>query len=135
MAPRIVSWVPVVKLLIVDDSSAVYRRLIELLGGVENLTALAVARTLHEAREKCRSFKPDAVVLDLELPDGSGLEAIASLKSAASPPCVCIFSNRAECRDQALALGADAFYDKSLEFESLVSMLRSFTLAGGLKHA
>lgn len=123
------------KLLIVEDSSAVYRRLIELLGGVENLTALAVARTLREAREKCRSFRPDAVVLDLELPDGNGLEAIPSLKSAEPPPRVCIFSNRADRRSQALALGADAFYDKSLEFESLVRALRGITSAEGSKHA
>ncbi len=123
------------KLLIVDDSSAVYRRLIELLGGVENLTALSVARTLREAVEKCRSFKPDAVVLDLELPDGSGLDVIAALKSVASHPCVCIFSNRADCRGQALALGADAFYDKSLEFENLVRALRHFTPSGNMEHA
>lgn len=123
------------KLLIVDDSSAVYRRLIELLGGVESLTALAVARTLREAQEKCRSFRPDAVVLDLELPDGSGLEAIASLKSVEPPPCVCIFSNRVDRRSQALALGADSFYDKSLEFENLVRALRGFTPVEGPKHA
>jgi DNA-binding NarL/FixJ family response regulator len=112
-----------VKLLIVDDSSAVYRRLIDLLGGVESFTALSVARSLGEVAARCRALKPNAVVLDVELPDGEGLEAVELVRSECPHACVFVFSNHCECRARAITAGADAFFDKSMEFEALVARL------------
>lgn len=111
------------KLLIVDDSSAVYGRLLEMLGGVEHLTALSIARSLHEAVEKGRQLCPDAVVLDVRLPDGSGLDALARIKRDSPDTHVYIFTNQIEFRDKARRAGADGFFDKSLEFEALVAQL------------
>jgi DNA-binding NarL/FixJ family response regulator len=111
------------KLLIVDDSSAVYGRLLEMLGGVEHLTALSIARSLHEAVEKGRQLCPDAVVLDVRLPDGCGLDALARIKRDSPGTCVYIFSNQVEFREKAIRAGADGFFDKSLEFEALVARL------------
>jgi DNA-binding NarL/FixJ family response regulator len=112
-----------VKLLIVDDSSAVYGRLLGMLGGVEHLTALSIARSLHEAVEKGRQLCPDAVVLDVRLPDGSGLDALSAIKRDSPNTRVYIFTNQVEFRDKAMRAGADGFFDKSLEFEALVAQL------------
>lgn len=119
------------KLLIVDDSSAVYGRLLEMLGGVEHLTALSIARSLHEAVEKGRQLCPDAVVLDVRLPDGSGLDALSRIKQDSPGTRVYIFTNEIEFRDKARRAGADGFFDKSLEFEALVAqLLGSATYSG-----
>jgi CheY-like chemotaxis protein len=112
-----------VKLLIVDDSSAVYGRLLEMLGGVEHLTALSIARSLQEAVEKGRQLCPDAVVLDVRLPDGSGLDALSRIKRDSPGTRVYMFTNQVEFRDKAKRAGADGFFDKSLEFEALVAQL------------
>lgn len=112
-----------VKLLIVDDSSAVYGRLLGMLGGVEHLTALSIARSLQEAVEKGRQLCPDAVVLDVRLPDGSGLDALSAIKHDSPNTRVYIFTNQVEFRDKAMRAGADGFFDKSLEFEALVAQL------------
>ncbi len=112
-----------VKLLIVDDCSAVYGRLLAMLGGVERLTALSVARSLHEAVEKSCRLCPDTAVLDVQLPDGSGLDAILAIKANCPAAQILVFSNRIEYRDKARQAGADGFYDKSLEFEALVARL------------
>jgi len=112
-----------VKLLIVDDSSAVYGRLLAMLGGVEHLTALSIARTLREADEKSRDFCPDAAVLDMNLPDGNGLDALRVIKRNCPKAHVFMFSNQVEFRDMARLAGADGFFDKSLEFEALVARL------------
>lgn len=111
------------KLLIVDDSSAVYGRLLEMLGGVEHLTALSIARSLSDAVEKGRQLCPDAVVLDVRLPDGSGLDALAQIKRDSPNTRVYMFTNQVEFRDKARRAGADGFFDKSLEFEALVAQL------------
>jgi len=112
-----------VKLLIVDDSSAVYGRLLAMLGGVEHLTALSIARTLQEADEKSRDFCPDAAVLDMQLPDGSGLDALRAIKRNCPNAHVFMFSNQIEFREKSRLAGADGFYDKSLEFEALIARL------------
>jgi DNA-binding NarL/FixJ family response regulator len=112
-----------VKLLIVDDSSAVYGRLLAMLGGVEHLTALSIARSLQEANEKSRDFCPDAAVLDMNLPDGNGLDALRVIKRNCPNAQVFMFSNQVEFRDKAKQAGADGFYDKSLEFEALIARL------------
>ncbi len=113
------------KLLIVDDSSAVYGRLLRMLGGVEHLTALSIARSLHEADEKSRDFCPDTAVLDMNLPDGNGLDALRAIKRNCPNAHVFMFSNQIEFRDKARLAGADGFYDKSLEFEALVARLEN----------
>lgn len=112
-----------VKLLIVDDSSAVYGRLLALLGGVESLTALSIARSFQEVEEKTRSYCPEAAVLDIHLPDGSGLDAVQMLKTRCPACRVYIFSNQSEFMPKAMAAGADGFFDKSMEFESLIALL------------
>lgn len=111
------------KLLIVDDSSAVYTRLLEMLGGVEHLTALSIARSLQEADEKSRDFCPDAAVLDMNLPDGTGLDALRVIKRNCPDTQAFMFTNQVEFRAEAMRAGADGFYDKSLEFEALVARL------------
>lgn len=119
------------KLLIVDDSSAVYGRLLEMLGGVEHLTALSIARSLHEAVEKNRLLCPDAVVLDVRLPDGCGLDALSTIKKDSPNTRVYMFTNQIEFRDKALRAGADGFFDKSMEFTSLVARLMGKDVASG----
>ncbi len=116
------------KLLIVDDSSAVYGRLLAMLGGVEHLTALSIARSLQEADDKSRGFCPDAAVLDMNLPDGNGLDALRVIKRNCPNAHVFMFSNQVEFRDMSMQAGADGFFDKSLEFEALIARLADVEL-------
>lgn len=111
------------KLLILDNYSVVYRRLIELLGGIENLGALSVARSLAVLPEKLDTLQPDAVVLDIDLPDGRSLRHIKYIREQVPGARIYIFSNQYEYRAHAAAFGADGFFDKSLEFEQLVDQL------------
>lgn len=65
-----------VTVLLVDDHAVVregYRRLLELSGGV---TVVGEAADAKEAYERFRSLTPDAVVMDIGLPDVSGIEAL-----------------------------------------------------------
>jgi DNA-binding NarL/FixJ family response regulator len=120
----------IVKLLIVESSKAVHHRLIELLGGVETLTALSVARNLAELTERLEQLHPDTVVLDIDFPDGKSLHHIGAIREKLPNVCIYVFSNHSDCRERALNMGADAFYDKSLEFEQLIETLLAHMLRG-----
>lgn len=113
------------KLLILDNCSAVYARLIELLGGIESLTALSIARNLADLPDKLDRFQPNAIVLDVNLPDGRSLTHIKCIRERVPSARIYIFSNHYEYKNHAVNLGADGFFDKSLEFEQLIARLRT----------
>lgn len=84
------------------------------------------ADSLKGARRHLSLYTPDAVLVDLGLPDGSGLELIADL-TACRPrlPLIIAISGQTELETAALAAGADAFvakpFDSIAQFRSLLA--------------
>ncbi|WP_255754412.1 LytTR family DNA-binding domain-containing protein [Massilia sp. erpn] len=71
------------RLLIVDDERPARDKLRRLLVQESGITALEEARDGVEALEKIAAFTPDAVFLDIQMPEVSGLEVAASLPQPA----------------------------------------------------
>jgi two-component system LytT family response regulator len=67
------------RVLIVDDETPARARLRRLLGKVADIEALAEASDGVEALARIADFRPDAIFLDIEMPELSGLELAASL--------------------------------------------------------
>lgn len=76
------------RVLYVEDDPDLPRIVQELLRG----TTLSHVTTLAEAREALRAKTFDLVLLDLDLPDGSGLELLPELQLETPPPPVLVFS-------------------------------------------
>jgi CheY-like chemotaxis protein len=73
------------------------------------------AETLAEARRHLQSYRPELALVDLGLPDGSGLSLIAELvRLEPRRPRIVAVSGDAERRADALAAGADIFRAKPL---------------------
>jgi len=103
--------------LLVDDSALVLARLRELLAEDPLIQIVGTASSGAEAILHFHFFAPDLVVLDISLPDTSGLSLLRTFKSH-RPSCVVVMlSASVECREKALELGADRFCDKMKEFE------------------
>ena len=68
-------------LLIVDDHEVVRQGLAALLGRRAAFHVVAEAGTVAEAIAAARKFKPDLVVMDVRLPDGSGIEACREIRA------------------------------------------------------
>lgn len=112
------------RVLIVDDSPLVWRYLLDMLRGLSDLALLAYSRNLAEARRCLAGFEPDLMVLDIALPDGNGLDLLRDLRAKATATQVAVFSNHTELRRHSLALGADWYFDKSLDYPQLLSLLK-----------
>ena len=69
-----------VRLLVVDDHPVVRFGIVNTLRTQEDFDVVGEAETCAEASEKVASLKPDVVILDLELDDASGTEALARLR-------------------------------------------------------
>lgn len=88
---------------------------------------LVVVGSLAEARAWLADQQPDLILLDIGLPDGSGLELADELKHrtpAPSPPIVAL-SARVLAADRAAATeaGCDAFFAKPLRTADLLSVV------------
>lgn len=70
------------RVLIVDDHDIVRRGLATLISRQDGLEVVGEAGTAAEAVEKARSLAPDVVVLDIRLPDGSGIEACREIRDS-----------------------------------------------------
>lgn len=111
------------RILIVDDSPLVWRHLLDMLRDLSFVSLLAYARSLAEARRCLDGFTPDLLVLDISLPDGNGLDLLQSVQAAGLPTRVALFTNVPELRSISLALGADWYFDKSLDFKQLLELM------------
>jgi len=67
------------RILIVDDERPARDKLRRLLAEEADVTEVAEARDGVEALEQVEAFKPDAVFLDIQMPEVSGIEVAASL--------------------------------------------------------
>jgi two-component system, OmpR family, KDP operon response regulator KdpE len=116
--------------LIVEDERPLRRAL------AMNLTArgyqVTEADTGTSALTAAASLEHDVIVLDLGLPDMSGLDVIRGVRGYASTPIV-VLSARTETREKvaALDLGADDYVTKPFSIDELLARLRSATRRGG----
>jgi two-component system KDP operon response regulator KdpE len=112
------------RILIVEDEPALLRALqINLRArGYEVTTSGAGQEALVEAARR----PPDAVLLDLGLPDLDGIEVIRELRSSSAVP-VIVLSGRAGSDDKigALDAGADDYVTKPFAMEELMARLRA----------
>lgn len=114
-----------VRVLLVDDFAPVRLRLAARLLE-DGHTIAGEAGTAVAALALAAEVQPDVVILDLNLPDRHGLEAIPDLRRALPDARILVLTNEStpRHRDTALARGADGFFDKSAEFDDLVRALQ-----------
>ncbi len=123
-----------VQLFIVDDSALVRTRLRELLveAKLEHVRVVGCVGSIANAMQLIPKLRPDFVILDIKLPDGSGISLLKTIKRLRPTTIVAMLTNYPSdpFRQRALAAGADFFLDKSKQFEEIPAMLRQLTRAG-----
>jgi len=119
----------VTRVLVIDDEPQILRTLrINLsVRGYEVTTAATGAAALKSAAEQ----PPDVIVLDLGLPDMSGIEVLAGLRGWLSAP-VIVLSARIDSADkvEALDAGADDYVTKPFGMEEFLARLRAAVRRG-----
>lgn len=114
------------RLVIVDDHDEVRQYLSDSLSAQPDMTVIGEAGTLGEARAVSADLEPDVVILDWNLPDGSGLDLCRHL-AATTPATKCIVHTGAITDADATAAtqaGAAAIVMKSLSGTELVDAIR-----------
>jgi two-component system KDP operon response regulator KdpE len=112
------------RILVVDDEEQIRRALKSILS--TRGYKLEMAETAEEALLKAIDAPPDLVILDLALPDRSGIEVCRELRTWMSAP-ILILSVRANEADKILALdeGADDYLTKPFSAGELLARIRA----------
>lgn len=113
------------KILIVEDEPQLQELIAETL--MKERYVVEIAKTLSEAKEKIGLYSYDGVLLDLMLPDGSGLTLLEEMKQAKRQERIIIISARDAVEDKVkgLELGADDYLSKPFHLIELSARLRS----------
>jgi DNA-binding NarL/FixJ family response regulator len=117
-----------VTVMIVEDSSIVRERLVGLVSDLHNVVIVGEAADGFQAQALFRQHRPDAVILDIQLPGIDGMDLLAQFKTE-HPACVVVVLTTyafKEFRQRCTALGSDHFFDKATEFERAIEVLAAF---------
>ena len=114
------------RVLIADDSEVIVQRLMALLAQVRGVEIVDQVGTVEETREAVRRLRPDAVILDMQMPGGSGIDVLESMKKDRLISTVIVLTNHpyASYRKKCLQGGAKFFLDKSSEFKKVGEVLQ-----------
>ena len=116
------------KVFLVEDAPLLRERLEALIAAIPGVTSVGHAAGAKEALAGILAQRPDAVVLDLHLTEGTGFDVMRGLRAAAFAPAIYVLTNYPleGYRASAERLGARAFFDKSND----IARLRDALAAG-----
>jgi len=120
-----------IRVFLVDDHEIVRRGIAELLGAEHDIEVIGEAGTAAHARSRIAATLPDVVLLDVRLPDGSGIDVCRDVRSQ-NPQVKCLVLTAYdddEALSAAVIAGASGYVLKGVRGSGLVDSLRK--VAGG----
>ena len=115
------------RVLLVDDHEVVRDGVKALIDASEGLVVVAEAGTVREAIDQALRTKPDVVVMDVRLADGSGIEATREIRARLEKTQVLMLTSFAD--DEALfasiMAGASGYVLKQVRSGDLLRAIRS----------
>jgi two-component system, NarL family, response regulator DevR len=113
------------RVFLVEDSPILKTRVETMLASIPGASLAGHAADAEGAIRDILASRPDAVILDVHLAQGTGFDVLRGLRAAKVMPAVYVLTNFATeaYRATARKLGAQGFFDKSTEFELLRAVL------------
>ena len=113
------------KLLIIEDENEINEIVVQFFKSEGH--TIESAKTYKAALDKVCDFEYDCIILDLNLPDGDGLDIIRKLKKDKSECCIVVISARNSLEDkiEGLELGADDYLAKPFSMSELNARIKS----------
>ncbi|MCG6553822.1 MAG: response regulator transcription factor [Candidatus Magnetominusculus sp. LBB02] len=121
-----------IKIMLVDDHPIVRSGIVKVLSEDPNMSVVAEAQSAKQAMEKLDEITPDVVVLDITLPDESGLRVLEKirLKYPKLPVLMLSMHPEEQYALMALKLGASGYLTKKSLPEELINAIRKVVSRG-----
>lgn len=116
-----------IRLALAEDHKIVRWAIREALSTAEDLEIVGEAGTAAETLAMLRDVKPDVLVLDLTLPDRSGIDVLNEMRQLETAPLVVVLTWHTEpsYAARAIAAGAHGYVSKSAQPEELLRAIRA----------
>ncbi len=116
-----------IRLLLVDDHKILRGGLRALIESEDDMIVVAEAGTARDGIRQATESQPDIVIMDLGLPDGSGLDAIRKIRHLDLPVHIIVLSMHSgqELVLEAVQAGCDGYVPKSTAHTDLLQAIRS----------
>ena len=123
-----------IRILLVDDHEIVRRGLKTVLEGDGDLVVVGEAGTVEDGVKEALRVAPDVILMDLRLPDGSGVEACRQIREQAPDSKVVILTSYADedALYSAVMAGAAGYILKDLDSRKLRDALTTVAAGGSL---
>ena len=123
-----------ITVFLLDDHDVVLRGIRDLINSQDDMQVVGEARTCGEARNRIPALRPQVAVLDVNLPDGNGIEICREMQSTVPELRSLIFT--AQINDDALLeailAGASGYVLKQIRENSLLEAIRTVAAGGSL---
>lgn len=123
-----------IRILIADDHEVVRIGLASLLDGQPGLQVVAQAESGDEAVRLARRHRPDVVVMDIRMPNGSGIDACRTITAELEGMPVIMLTSHAdsEALFDAIDAGASGYVLKRIGTTELIDAVRTVAAGGSL---
>lgn len=121
-----------ITILVADDHAVVRTGVRSLLRDDPDMRVAAEARSIAEVLQQVRSRHFDVVLLDVRLPDGSGVDLIPTLRKQSPETRIVMFTNAEEEASRALAAGATGFLSKDALADDLKGAIKAAVRGGSV---
>src|SRR5215471_6281504 len=117
----------VIRVMIADDHPVVCLGLLGIINGQPDMTVVAQARTGTQAVALAAKHSPDVILMDLRMPEMSGVEAIRAIQVERPESAVIVLTTYQGDEDirKAIAAGAQAYLVKGMSHLKLLDAIRS----------
>lgn len=121
------------KVLIIEDNIELAKNIYQFL--IQEGYICEISHSYKEAHNKLASYKYDTIILDIMLPDGSGLDILKYIKFEKIQSCILIISAKNALDDKILGLdlGADDYLTKPFHLPELHARLKAIYRRKNLK--
>jgi DNA-binding NarL/FixJ family response regulator len=115
-----------IRVFLVDDHEIVRRGIAELLDSAPNIEVVGESSTATQAVSRILATSPDVALLDVRLPDGSGIDVCRDVRSSNPDiPCLMLTAyDDEEAMSSAVVAGASGYVLKDIRGENLLDSLR-----------
>jgi two-component system NarL family response regulator len=116
-----------IRLLIADDHLVVREGLVAILNRQSDMAVIGEAAGGREAFEQCRGLRPDITLMDLRMPEMSGVEAIEAIRREDEKALIIILTTYDSDEDvyRGIRAGANAYLLKDTHREELLNCIRA----------
>jgi DNA-binding NarL/FixJ family response regulator len=123
------------RVLLVEDSKLLAERVREVLEQISGIEVVGTADTERSAVAMTRTHDVDAIILDLQLKEGTGFGVLRALGK--SRPAVIVLTNFSlpTFAERAKELGVEQFLDKGMDFDRLPAVLAAIKNNLRIDHA